>query len=90
MLGKCAPDCIPTSRDRFSKPGKTILDPSRRTVHSQPGLSADRPGDEKATAKNAYKDFCTRPLYLVKESAGMVYLSVIPADAGIHFAGNSR
>ena len=33
----------------FSKAGKTILDPSMRTVHTPPGLSADRPGDEKAT-----------------------------------------
>ena len=33
----------------FSKAGKTILDPSMRTVHTPPGLLADRPGDENAT-----------------------------------------
>jgi hypothetical protein len=33
----------------FSKAGKTILDPSMRTVHTPPGLAVDRPGDENAT-----------------------------------------
>ena len=45
ILGQRGSDCMPTSRDRFSKAGKTILDPSMRTVHSPPGLAADRPGN---------------------------------------------
>jgi hypothetical protein len=39
ILGQPGSDCIPTSRDRFSKAGKTILDPSMRTVHSPPKLN---------------------------------------------------
>ena len=31
ILGQHGSDCIHTSRDRFSKAGKTILDPSRRS-----------------------------------------------------------
>ena len=35
----------------FAKAGKTILDTSRPTVHTPPGLLADRPGDEKARSQ---------------------------------------
>jgi hypothetical protein len=51
ILGQHGSDCIHTSRDRFSKAGKTILDPFMRTVHTPPGPAADRPGDEKARDK---------------------------------------
>src|SRR5208337_4878404 len=42
ILGQPGSDCIPTSLDRFSKAGKTILDPSMRTVHSAI-IGAQRP-----------------------------------------------
>ena len=38
ILGQPASDCIHTSRDRFSKAGKTILDSFMRTGHSPPEL----------------------------------------------------
>jgi hypothetical protein len=45
ICGRRGSDGIHSSRDRFSKVGKTILDPFTRTVHSPPGLAADRPGN---------------------------------------------
>ena len=39
ICGRRGSDCIQISRDRFSKAGKTILDPSMRTVHSPPELN---------------------------------------------------
>ena len=44
-LGSAAQIASPPHAIVFSKAGKTILDPSMRTVHSPPGLAADRPGN---------------------------------------------